>query len=868
MRIKATLTVRLGRYRFNNLILDITQKASYLFKDPQEKFDLSAHKTKEMFKTAIAEKKDIKELIAASVAKAEKKAIVVELKGTFVKTFDKNKKSYYSNSNFHICYDPYHKRYYTFTWIWDAHTNIFPSLVTMTYDPQRYQTSALHHITLTPTKSIASFSLEDYATKLIEEILLLQKTRFYLPFRLRNWDYLYGWSLSDVQNRKGMLGAANEEEKKKIASQKAKLQQRLSKVAATPKDQTKNPDFKPLLNKDLTEIKKEYAFAMDGSLKTLKIISEALKAKEGIIYQALNEVQLELISTSGVYPYINLLLFWTKHADILINYQDKELSEILYIESLLYNILSHEVNSAENIRKYSILQSFSLLCWRIVINGWETFGKTSQRQFKWLQLIIQSTGKYKGVETAESLDLSSESINKEELSPLVYFYLKYAHFPDSIVPEFPLKDYQIQSVRPADVFDNNEDKGPVNVTKRSQVIKIRENSFVEPYGRLLIEDIGYLEHIKPYANQFEDLYNSYFVSENQQSLKVDKPKEEKKEAEKEAEKVKPKDSIIDKIKAKGKKTKTAKEEKKETPLKLEKEAAKKEEKKAEEGSEKIRKFSVDKEILTAHEDSSKKLLESFEKALYEVANHPTNENVLLWRVFTKLLWDSWNEFEKIEDGEVEWKYLIVHLERVLAFLERVIDYYSQRASEILEKTPNVGAKIVEYITTLVSSVSNLTYQSSITKNFGCEDIAYTLIKISAKLKKFLEFQDDKGARTNILNHLITHNDEGIDYLNEKVIETNHPYERSRVINFDPLVFPGAIAISVEFDRRCQSDVSHDFLSLFSGYDSTYSNVGYFMNHREAIGTSFRISGKPNLKKPLVMLGNCLQIDFAPSGQVK
>ena len=41
-----------------------------------------------------------------------------------------------------------------------------------------------------------------------------------------------------------------------------------------------------------------------------------------------------------------------------------------------------------------------------------------------------------------------------------------------------------------------------------------------------------------------------------------------------------------------------------------------------------------------------------------------------------------------------------------------------------------------------------------------------------------------------------------------------------------------------------------------------------MNAREGVGSSFRISGKPNIKRPLVLLGNNIQIDFTSSGHAK
>lgn len=41
-------------------------------------------------------------------------------------------------------------------------------------------------------------------------------------------------------------------------------------------------------------------------------------------------------------------------------------------------------------------------------------------------------------------------------------------------------------------------------------------------------------------------------------------------------------------------------------------------------------------------------------------------------------------------------------------------------------------------------------------------------------------------------------------------------------------------------------------------------MGYTGNAREGVGCSFKISGKPNMNKPLVILGNTLSVEFSSS----
>lgn len=41
-----------------------------------------------------------------------------------------------------------------------------------------------------------------------------------------------------------------------------------------------------------------------------------------------------------------------------------------------------------------------------------------------------------------------------------------------------------------------------------------------------------------------------------------------------------------------------------------------------------------------------------------------------------------------------------------------------------------------------------------------------------------------------------------------------------------------------------------------------------MTHKENIGSTFRISGKPNLKRPLIILGNSIRVEFSSSASAK
>ena len=86
------------------------------------------------------------------------------------------------------------------------------------------------------------------------------------------------------------------------------------------------------------------------------------------------------------------------------------------------------------------------------------------------------------------------------------------------------------------------------------------------------------------------------------------------------------------------------------------------------------------------------------------------------------------------------------------------------------------------------------------------------MKIFEKLKKMTEINTGEKQK-NIIDYIKNVNSEGINQISEKTFETNHPYERSKNQSFEQCSFPGAIAISVEFDKRCQSDLNNDFLII-------------------------------------------------------
>lgn len=98
------------------------------------------------------------------------------------------------------------------------------------------------------------------------------------------------------------------------------------------------------------------------------------------------------------------------------------------------------------------------------------------------------------------------------------------------------------------------------------------------------------------------------------------------------------------------------------------------------------------------------------------------------------------------------------------------------------------------------------------------------------------------------------------------METNHPYDRDRKMFFDPQHHAQALFMIADFDKRCQSDANSDFLQVVSWtHGQQVSNVNANIN---PFNLHIKMSGKINSKKPYLMLGNQLNMEFHSSGNTR
>ena len=75
--------------------------------------------------------------------------------------------------------------------------------------------------------------------------------------------------------------------------------------------------------------------------------------------------------------------------------------------------------------------------------------------------------------------------------------------------------------------------------------------------------------------------------------------------------------------------------------------------------------------------------------------------------------------------------------------------------------------------------------------------------------------------------LMLDSSEGIDFSENKVFETPHPYQRGEPPITESFVFPSAIAIQVEIDYRSRTESQNDFLQIHSSAE--LNSVGKSLN---------------------------------------
>ncbi|KAL4466976.1 hypothetical protein ABPG74_010573 [Tetrahymena malaccensis] len=756
------------------------------------------------------------------------------MKTTLITKLDNNKKIHQNNPSYHVCYDIKNGVYYVLNWLLNPYTNVFPSLITLVYDQNKYIDQKIHSY-IDKVETLNSFStnltgqnenqtsnnhiFEEFSIHFMKKLLVLQRYRLEFPWKLNRWDYIYGYSLNELNSKKSNSSATSSiaaEEKKILSRQKTKLLQRLNKQLEYQKPliQKEREQLKSQ-QKALREIQKIYAFCINGSIETFNYIYQKIVSFLGSFDKFSNLAQRKatLLLTS--------LLYWLKHSQLLaIREQSIDENFTLLIQKF-FNLLQDQQVSLE-IKQLVVM---------IIHESWSFLTKNHKNQINILNQI-------KNIQSSIKETTLSENLNWIEL-----LYKNQVDVCQSIIKDFPLKEYMVEQIKEQDVVDQvDQNTNFNNIYRRNKYLKVTQKTFCEPLARLLFDDITYGKDLLIYHSSFEDLYDQLFVypekpPQAQESSQQDSKKKEIEEEEEE-------DIYISQSQIEQHK----------------------------EFSQTFWKM-IEDEAISSCSISDSTSQQKFQSGL------------LLWKLVRYLLEEFQMQLLKIKNGQVEWEQRYKISKKFINLMESAVECLSQNIKTLQAASKEYLRQLIQQINGCLALYLQLSFASSISVYPKSIDIFYTLKKIFAHMKKVLMIE--KGAAQQnessisqdqnenlpqelcFAEQIYANHSEGLDQTIEKVFETNHPYERGKVIQFEQNMFPGAIAIAIHFDKRCQSDASNDFLQISGWYDyQKGTQTGYNIQSREGLGKTFKLSGKAVPKRQLILLGNTIQVEFHSSGHAK
>ncbi|KAL4510149.1 hypothetical protein ABPG72_010342 [Tetrahymena utriculariae] len=779
-------------------------------------------------------------LVAAATA-ADKKAQCSLgkklMKTTLITKLDNNKKIHQNNPSYHVCYDIKNGVYYVLNWLLNPYTNVFPSLITLVYDQNKYIDQKIHSY-IDKVEALSRFStnltvqnenqtsnnhhiFEEFSIHFMKKLLVLQRYRLEFPWKLNRWDYTYGYSLSELNSKKSnsssSLSSIAAEEKKILSRQKTKLLQRLNKQLEYQKPliQKEREQLKSQY-KALREIQKIYAFCINGSLETFNYIYQKIVSFLDKFDKSSNLAQRKatLLLTS--------LFYWLKHCQLLaIREQSIDENFSLLIQKFFSLLQDQQVSL--DIKQIIVM---------IIHESWSFLTKNHQNQINILNQI-------KNIQSNIKDTTLSENLNWIEI-----LYKNQVDVCQSIIKDFPLKEYMVEQIKEQDVIDQvDQNTNFNNIYRRNRYLKVTQKTFCEPLARLLFDDITYGKELLIYHSSFEDLYDQLFVYP-QKSPKAQENSQQdaqKKETEEEEEE----DIYISQSQIEQHK----------------------------EYSQTFWKMIEDEAISSCSVSDSNTQQQKFQSGL------------LLWKLVRYLIEEFQMQLLKIKNGQIEWEQRNKISKKFINLIESALECLAQNIKTLQAASKDYLRQLIQQINGCLALYLQLSFASSISVYPKSIDIFYTLKKIFAHMKKVLmvekgapqqndgtvnqEQNENLPSELCFAENIYANHSEGLDQTIEKVFETNHPYERGKVIQFEQNMFPGAIAIAIHFDKRCQSDASNDFLQISGWYDyQKGTQTGYNIQSREGLGKTFKLSGKAVPKRQLILLGNIIQVEFHSSGHAK
>jgi len=548
------------------------------------------------------------------------------------------------------------------------------------------------------------------------------------------------------------------------------------------------------------ENKKMRPFCSIGSLKSLTEILELIKN----LMKESGETQRILI-----WLFDNLLICIQQMGVLASAPQMGYTEKLEELTTFLINLVTQNENSNNEKQQNIDILSYA---WRILIHGWSILIRTAEKQSFAFQAILKSLPYFKNPILNEFTKQTYYQIMLNPNStPLQLFCAKHTKYPSSFFLDYPMRQSNVQIFNVYEVTAEQEkkSKGPKHAKNvpLHQIKFVENNDNKEEGGHNQIIDMCCDKEIWPKLSGLllrstEEVENNMM---NVTGLTIDNVI-----AFYSSVKINPDKTIPDEEMQKHKKELVAK----------------------------------------LREQHNSRIEKNWELLIAELLKEPISvSNSLIWKSFNKLLMLAAEEVSAKGSEMIDFTIRCFNLlESLLAKFKEIIKGEKEPQPLQLEWIENFLEHLF-WVSTLIHIGQGYVWETEYAVK-----IMPKMMSLLYKLKEIISDSNDSSKMLIASNSF----SENIDYSHEKIFETPHPYGRGETVIKEYAHFPYAVAICCEFDARCQTENSSDYIQILTS--ETPQNIW------NGIGTSLRLSGRPAAKSKYILIGDKAMIEFRVTSQ--
>jgi len=509
---------------------------------------------------------------------------------------------------------------------------------------------------------------------------------------------------------------------------------------------------------------------------------------------------LEQNDTTLVLHVWDQILIWVLHCGLLQNVRTLESSEenIKELSNYLFEFIKGKHENLSHVNKTHVLS----YVWRIIVNGWEFIARTAEVQSVLFQEATKNIYGNISQNSYYNILLNPNS------TPLELFCCKFFKYHSSFYPDLPMHQVHTQIFQLSKTIEDSAN--PIDHSKKPKSKSTLKLEFVENCSDNMCDVLQkhsceeFLPKLAMLILPASDVSENYSLQDSECIID---------------ERIK----LYSGINIPNDKSMTVKD------LEMHKQ-----------------------KLLDNLRNEHNSRIENNWKIIQDIifTDFSSEENMSLgWMVYSQLILKGMSALYSNDEPS------IIFMNKVLSSIQKIIIRFKEITNSYQKITQRNSAWINKFIEHLFW-ISNYFRGLVFTNENLYINIMPVLLDTISKLTEMCQ---------NIVHPSIIENEshiigESIDYTQYKTFETSHPYGRRESSRRETFVFPGAIAVCCELDKKSRSENGNDSLSLTSNEDSNnvYNNLG----------TNYRFSGKCHISTAYILVGNTVHVDFQANSQIQ